>query len=455
MVVARGIMIMDRINVRPTFMQFFSFSPPSPATCSGSPSPVTITVRVFASGQAGLPNVHPTGSVSIFDTNLGFIATQSLVAAIPTNASDATFVNVTLGSTTNNLYAVYNGVVNQFGPAQTSVFQYLISLTGSALSFTTPATSTINTCYSNTIPLTVLVQSGGSPVTSGTVIFRLYNTEGSFIALGSSSLNGSGNASKTIPINTVTPGETWGVQAIFTGQACISQTASPPGISNSALQVNSISLDPTNVGEAFPTSGGATFCIRHSKQFSVNITATDLPSPTIGTITLHGHKGATNIVLGSNTANGASPTVITVPASTFTSTGSWTITTSYAGDGICYANDTNSNALSVSLTEDSTSTTINSVTPSTFSRTAGGNVAVSVTVTSGVAGSIDGTIDYYCSLTLIFTDNVVGGSVSSNIPKINFPAGASQTFTAIFNGDGAGSDCYGSSSDSQTITVNA
>lgn len=459
MVVARGIMIMDRINVRPTTAQFQSFSPTSPASCSGSPSPVTIVVRVIATAQVGLPNVHPSGIVDLIDSKLNSIlASVSLVNAGPANASDATFNSVNLNDTNNLIYARYNGIVNQFGRSLTSISEYLISLTGSALSFTTPATSSVNICKTTAVPITVLVQSGGSPVTSGTVQFRLYSTENSFTNLTSGTLNGSGNASTTVPANTVTQGEIWGVQAIFPGSACIAQTASPTGITGSSLQINSVRNDVTNVGGAFATNSQATFCRGKSKQFSAVITGTLLPAPSTGTVTMIGHKApSTTITLGTATANGASPTVVTVPPYTFTSNGTWTVSATYTGgtDG-CYADSVQvAGAASFTVTEDSTTTVINSVTPSTFSRTAGGNVAVSVTVTSGVAGSIDGTIEYYVGLGLIFTDTVVAGSVSSNIPKINFPVGTSQTFSAFFRGDTGGSDCYAESIDSQVINVNA
>lgn len=126
-----------------------------------------------------------------------------------------------------------------------------------------------------------------------------------------------------------------------------------------------------------------------------------------------------------------------------------------SGPGSCFA-QTTSPAFNVTVQGYTTTTTIQSVDPEPFSRTAGGTVTITAMVTSGQPGTINGDVLFETQdgSVVLGTGSLTAGTATITPLKSAFNAGF-QHVTAKFFGDYGGGDCFAPSSDGYDITVTA
>lgn len=331
MPIARGPMQVGRINVFPTTTTLVSINPPDIGFCG---DPIIFTVTVSNNRGVGFP--IPTGTVLIKDSVTNTIlASGPLVTGV--SFSTAT-INTTISISNNQIYAQYVGVVNQFGASQsTPDVPYSVSLVSTVTTITTTTNS--NFCFHNNFNLSVNVDGvGTSTVPTGSVQVNLYSDAVSFITIGTAILNGSGNATVVLPANTTVPGNTYYIQAKYLGAGCFGVSNSPLGTSGTPIHSYSLTQNSTTTSVI---SGSGSFCINSSRTFQSGTSSTFLGVPNgVGSVTFTAVKSPTTIILGTDSSVSSGIASINVPGGTFPSTGTWTVTAAYTGDGYCFANST-------------------------------------------------------------------------------------------------------------------
>lgn len=413
MPIARGITQIGRINVYPTTTTLVSINPPDTGFCG---DPISFTVTVSNNRGAGFP--FPTGTVFIKDsiTNTT-LASGSLSHTNPDGYSKVVITTSSISISNNNIYVQYAGVVNQFGVSRsTPSVPYSVSLVGTTTSITTtPGTSF---CFHSNFNLSVHVQrsAGGSPVTTGTVQVNLYTDPISFISIGTASLNGSGNATVVLPANTTVPGNNYYIQATYLGASCFGTSNSPIG-TNGTL-IHSVSLTQ-NTTTTTITAGSGSFCINSSRTFTATVNSAFLNGPSVGSVTFTAVKSPTTITLGTDSSVVGGVASINVPGGTFPSTGTWTVTADYTGDGYCFANSTSvgvsatPNKFTVDmLSNPSNPSTFCYATPQTFT----------YHISSTFAGTINGTFLLKSSTVITFASVTTSGSAAGFDVTFNVPA---------------------------------
>lgn len=331
MPVARGTMQMGRINVFPTTTTLVSINPPSVGFCG---DPIIFTVQVANNRGIGFP--IPTGTVLIKDrTTNTIIASGPLVPGV---SFSTVVINTNVPISNNQIYAQYIGVVNQFGTSESVPdVTYSVSLISTAITVTTAANT--NFCFHNNLNLSVNVDGiGTATVPTGSVQVNLYSDPVSFVTIGTATLNGSGNATVVLPADSTVPGNTYYIQAKYLGDGCFGVSNSPLG--TSGTPIHSVSLTQNTTTTTAGVAGSTTFCINSSKTFNANIDSAFLNGPSVGSVTWTAVKSPTTIILGTDSSISNGIASIVVPGGTFSSTGTWTVTAAYTGDGFCFANST-------------------------------------------------------------------------------------------------------------------
>ena len=160
----------------------------SPAGSSVYGVSVTLTAQLSNSGGDGL---IPTGTVQFFDgaTSLGTASVDG------TGKATITLVGSTsLGAGSNSLTAQYSGD-SQFSAVTSSTVTHVVSQAASSSVVTTTVNSSLNpSVYGDAVALSINVSSSVGVQPTGTVTIMDGSTR-----LGAPTLDGSGNASITIP----------------------------------------------------------------------------------------------------------------------------------------------------------------------------------------------------------------------------------------------------------------
>jgi gliding motility-associated-like protein len=154
-----------------------------------------------------------------------------------------------------NLYAVYDGEAFTISSWALTITQVVATPT------TTSISSSINpsftTAPNNTVTYTATVTSGGSPVTSGVVIFKRNDT--TITSATNGALNGSGQTSVTTTFATAGP---YPIHATYSGNSSFS--------SSSASLTQQVNLHPTTLNSIIP---GSNYSNAGSIQYTVNFGA--------------------------------------------------------------------------------------------------------------------------------------------------------------------------------------
>lgn len=412
MPIARGIMQMGRINVYPTTTTLVSINPPSVGFCGDL---ITFTVTVSNNRGIGFPT--PTGTVLIKDS-----LTNTTLASGSLSGGTAIIAS-TISISNNEIYAQYVGVVNQFGTSQSASVPYSISLIGTTITITnTPGT---NFCFHNSFNLSVHVARTASlltPVTVGNIQINLYTDPVSFTTIGIAPLGGTGDAIVVLPADTTIPGNNYYIQATYLGASCFGTSNSPIG-TNGTL-IHSVSLTQNITTTIAHASGGtpagidsAAFCINASKTFTA-IISSSLGGPSVGSVIWTAFKSPTTIFLGIDFSVVAGNASITVPSATFPSTGTWTVTAAYAGDGYCFSNSVSAN-LSVNPSRFTVNIFLHGA-PTLFCRAQ--QQIFEYDITSSLSGTISGTFVLKSSLGYDLGSHTLSGSNVGFIVQFIVPA---------------------------------
>lgn len=411
MPIARGIMQVGRINVFPTTTTLVSINPPDSGFCGD-----LITFKVKVSNNRGVGFPLPTGTVLIKDSNTNTtLASGSLSPSVPDGYSKVD-ISSTISISNNQIYAQYVGVVNQFGASQSSpTVPYSVSLIGTNITITnTPGT---NFCFHNNFNLNVHVARsiGGAAVTTGNVQVNLYTDPISFTTIGSATLNGSGNATVVLPANTTVPGNNYYIQATYLGSGCFGTSNSPIGVNGTLI--HSVSLTQNTTTTAV-TSGSGSFCINSSRTFTATVNSAFLGGPGVGSVTFTAFKSPTTITLGTDSSVVGGVASINVLGGTFPSTGTWTVTAAYTGDGYCFANSTSVGVSAVpsKFTVDMVITQGNEVFCYAVAQTFKYNIS------STFSGIINGTFVLKSSNGITLASVTTSGSSAGFVITFNVPA---------------------------------
>ena len=437
MPLARGIMQMGRINVYPTTTTLVSIAPSGHANCGD-----TITFTVTVTNDRGSPT--PTGTVFIMDAN-----NPNTPIASGTLVSGTAVINTGLSNGSIEAFAFYPGAVNHFGASQSGPpVLYSVNIIDTTVTITNTAGTYF--CFSQPFNLTAHVApNSGVSIPTGRVQFNLYSDAITFIAIGDAPLDGSGNAVLSMPGGTTVPGNDYYIQAVYLGGGCFGPSNSPLGTSGTLIHAIDLTQNATTTTAAI--SSGSTFCIHTAKTFTATVGSAHLGGPSVGSVTWTATKSPTTITLGTDSTVVAGAASINVPGDTFPSTGTWTVTASYTGDGACYA-DSVSAGLSVFPSTFGVSMSYSS--GSTFFCYA---VAQSYTyfVSSSFSGTINGTFvlksSFGNTLSTVTTSGSSGGFyVTFNVPAFTFSDGVQNIFVQFTPSVGS---CY-SAGNSGNTSVN-
>jgi subtilase family serine protease len=232
----------------------------------------------------------------------------------------------------------------------------------------TPASGTINSNQSLAVAIKV---TGGSGTPTGMVTLA----SGSYTSAAATLASGS--ASITIPASTFTSSGTVTLTATYRGDTTYASSTGTASVTVTLMQL----LTPT------VTVTPASNSIDSDQSLSVTVALTGAGATPTGTVSLAGGGySSTAETLASGSAS------ITIPANTFTTFGSVTLTATYTGDTV-YAAGTNTATVTVNesayaLTGPTAPTTISSP---------GGSATASVSVAA--ANGYAGTVALACTLT--------------------------------------------------------
>ncbi len=282
----------------------------------------------------------------------------------------------------------------------------------------TPASSNITTLQSLSVPVTI---RGTSGTPTGIVIL----SSGSYSS-GSQTLS-NGAYTFTIPSGALAAGSD-------------TLTVSYGGDNNYLTKTGSAGITVSKVAPTLTvTPASSSIVSRQSLSITVKVAGTGA-TPT-GTVTLTSGSYASS----ATTLSGGSAT-ITIPANTFVSAGSKTLSVNYSGDSI-YSTGSGSASITVTLPLVPTLT----VTPASSTVDSGQSLAVAIDV-AGVSGSSTptGTITLTSGSYTSSATALTSGSASITIPANSLAAGT-DTLTVSYSGD----SIYTTGSGSASVTVTA
>ncbi len=234
-----------------------------------------------------------------------------------------------------NIAAIYNGVSGTYAPSTSLSQVYSISKQRVTVSIDDPPDNSYY-CYYNPLNITASVSGVSSGTPSGTVNFRLYTDASNYLELPSGNLV-SGSVTIEMPAETGSIAiEERYIQAIYNGDSCYFGGITSGGYSG--LQINAITEDSTSILIDDMSSGS--YLITDPITFTATVTANNIVSP-------DGYDGYvkfeyTSPIGGPSTELGISymeegVSSLTVPGNTFSSTGSWIVSSSFHTESSCYA----------------------------------------------------------------------------------------------------------------------
>lgn len=325
MPMGRGLMQADRIKFYHTTTAFGVITPATGTAQCGQ----TCTFHITVTNVDGGPT--PAGPVQLVD-----LVSTNVVASGTVTAGTAT---LTFAPNASNLFLVARfigsenrtgPVVNyEFGPSVTPSIIYNVTSANTTTTITTPPANTSFCSTANEEVIATITSAG--LVTGGTVDFRLYTNDTSFIVLPSAPVV-SGTAAITIPSGTTTAGNTYYIQALYNGNSCFNSSQSLPG-TNGLRVVSTNSLATTST--IAPTDGNPAFCFYDPKQFTITVNGPDGYFPTSGTVELWSTNFDFDYEVASGVLSGTNTIILTAPGSSM----SPFAFAQYDGDGSCYGSD--------------------------------------------------------------------------------------------------------------------
>jgi redox-regulated HSP33 family molecular chaperone len=390
------------------------------------PAATTTTVTSdFNPGYASFPvdftatvaspiGVLATGSLSFYDG-------ATLLGTMPLSAKrSATLTSSSLTAGNHNITAVYTGDTN-FATSTSPVLIEVVQSLGS--DFTSlNLTSSLNPAPAGTnVVLTAIVSPSTtlSVPPTGSVTFFEGTT-----SLGVSKVGTSGAA--TLTISTLAAGKHI-LYAAYTGDTSYSGSQSSV---ISQVITGGTSPSTTTLG-----STASTITAGQTVKFTATVSSSASGTPS-GTVTFS-DNGTT---IGTGPVSSGTATFST---STLTA-GSHPITATYSGDGN-FAGSTSS-PLSITVNASPTSTT--TLTPSASSLTEGLSLKLTAAITSSIAGTPTGSVNFLDGATSLGTGTVSGGT--TNISTSTLAPGV-HSLTAVYAGD---STFPASTSAAVSVTIN-
>ena len=223
MPIGAGIIQINKISVYSTTSELFNIVPDGYTTCGNS---ITFNILVNNTNPSRASTI---GSVFVMDQITGVqLATGSL-------SGGAASLSATLPSGYINPFVLYDGYINKFSPSKSDGYGlYYINTIKTKTTVTTTPGDTFRFGSNFTIHGNVVRDDSGFP--TGTLTFNLYSDNINFVTLGTSSIDGSGNASAIIPANSTTVGNSYWINIIFIpSNACYSGSSTPSGESGTVI----------------------------------------------------------------------------------------------------------------------------------------------------------------------------------------------------------------------------
>lgn len=248
MVVARGMMIMDRFSFYSTSTTF-SISESGPYSCGE-----TIHLHITVSNVTN-PPVTPTGTVQIYDfVSNTIIGSSSLISGSAT-------ITTVLTSGNYNFQAQYLGGTNGTVTFSSSVSSFTIPITASNINTNTSITSTSTslTCVSDPFSVTVSVTATPISPSEGVVTIMGYQLSGIYttpVTLGTGTPT-SGSLTLSGLEFPALGNSTWFLQAFYTDPfdgACYNSSSSNGGTEGIQIEVYD-NTSPTTTTIFGPSSG--------------------------------------------------------------------------------------------------------------------------------------------------------------------------------------------------------
>lgn len=307
------------------------------------------------------------------------------------------------------------------------------------------STSTYGTIYcyaANQIVQAYIPSASGYVVTSGTIEFRLYSNNTSYVSLANGTLTTPILWSSVIPAGTTTPGQTYYLQAIYVANSSYKGSQSPSGVSGTPFYPIQYDTTTTTI------SGSSFICSSSSAStFSSLTLGTNLGPPSFGSIAWSYNNLSIDATypLGSvSVSNGISS--ITIPGGTFIPGYLYTINAIYSdSSNSCYSGSFAASYY-VSIVSTATTTTISGPTSSigcavlTFIS----NTVRTTDSSSPNVGTVQFTVTSGATTTpLGIPISVVNGLASISTASGTFASG-SYTIKAVYTGSG----CYANSTSS-------
>jgi hypothetical protein len=313
-------------------------------------------------------------------------------------------------------------VVNNFA----GIGNHPATLTVTSASSSISANQTLNV----TISVVSAYSGGATPTGTVTLASGSYNS-------GPQTLSTSGSCTAASCVITIPSG------SLNAGTAVI-LTASYSGDSTYASQSNTATITVTKLLPGILVSAASTLNSNSSLPVTVTLSATGTGGTPTGTVTLSA-SGYTSSAVTLNSSGVAS---FTVPADTFTTSGSVTLSASYSGDAT-YTTDVGTATVQVTYVQKLTPTVTVTPASSTLNSNAPLQVTATVTGTSTSEASPTGTVTLSGGgLTPTLTGTLSGGSYIFTVPANSLNSGT-DTLTVTYSGDST----YAAQTGTATITV--
>jgi len=371
----------------------------TPASTSISPNQ-SLQVTITVAGASGTPTGTVTLSGGGYTSAATTLTSGSATITIPGGSFSGSGNPFTVTLTAN-----YSGDTTYAQASGTSAVITVTKLTPTAVTVT-PAASTTN----SNVPLNVTVTvagTGGTPTGTVTLSGGGYNS-------GAQTLS-SGSHAFTIPANTFTTSGPVTLAATYSGDGTYVSDSGSAIVTVTYIQVVLPSVTLTPSSSTINSSQGGTI--------TVSVTGTN--GVAAGTISLSGGGySSTAETIGTAPCTSATTCVFTIPANSFTSFGSVTITAHYSGDA-----DYLPNSGTTTITVNQSVYALSATTPAAI--TAGGSATSTVTGQTSSTGYTGTVTLKTCTLQSSSVTNPVDSPTCSASGTITYAAGtATGTGTA-------------------------
>lgn len=221
MTIANGFMQFPRSAPQDTITAF-TVTPDGYAQCMQG-STFVITVN---SGRSPVGS----GRVAIVDADTGYIyATHTVSEGI---------ANITLNNGINdyhgyhNIYVLYTGVIGTYKPSRSATVPYYVTKAPTLFAVNEGTSHNMSVSADGYVSFGLTTDDGYIALAgalTGSVTFRLYSTNESFIALASGSIS-AGAVTARIPAGTMALGSSYYLTGIYNGNGCVEQSTNGIGV---------------------------------------------------------------------------------------------------------------------------------------------------------------------------------------------------------------------------------